>query len=111
MPEGEKGRLHERRDADQASLCWSRRPAKMPVRPTMVFELKTAARRRCRRRRRPTRSRAGRITVKNSGADDPTAMKGAPATSSGTPLEHLDHLIDRLGVEVVADDVAMPTKK
>ena len=49
-------------------------PAKMPVRPTMVIELKTAARRRCRRRRRPTRSRAGRITVKNSGADDPTAI-------------------------------------
>ena len=52
--------------------------------PTMVIELKTAARRRCRRRPRPTRSRAGRITAKNSGADDPTAMKVATATSSGT---------------------------
>ena len=59
-------------------------PAKMPARPTMVIELKTAARRRCRRRPRPTRPRAGRITVKKSAADDPTAMKGAPATSSST---------------------------
>ena len=94
VPEGEKGRLHERRDADQASLCWSRCPAKMPVRPTMVIELKTAARRRCRRRPRPTRSRAGRITVKNSGADDPTAMKGAPAMSTlGRPRDSCEAVV------------------
>ena len=69
-------------------------PAKMPVRPTMVIELKTAARRRCRRRRRPTRSRAGRITVKNSGADDPTAMKGAPATSTlGRPRDSCEAVV------------------
>ena len=86
--------LHERRDADQASLCWSRCPAKMPVRPTMVIELKTAARRRCRRRPRPTRSRAGRITVKNSGADDPTAMKGAPAMSTlGRPRDSCEAVV------------------
>ena len=69
-------------------------PAKMPVRPTMVIELKTAARRRCRRRRRLTRSRAGRITVKNAAADDPTAMKGAPAMSTlGRPRDSCEAVV------------------